>query len=50
VARAAYRLLAGCRKSLNKSLTSVVIVALETGLWKSELLGLTGIGSTWLAA
>ena len=37
----AYRLLAGCQKSLNKSLTSVVIVALETGLRKSELLGLT---------
>jgi integrase len=35
------RLLAACAESLNKSLSAIVPVALETGLRKSELLDLT---------
>ena len=35
------RLLAACAESLNKSLSAIVTVALETGLRKSELLDLT---------
>gem|GEM_PF-1892508 len=35
------RLLAACEKSQNKELLSIVTVALETGLRKGELLGLT---------
>jgi integrase len=35
------RLLTACRKSKNKELRSVVVIALESGLRRSELLGLT---------
>ena len=35
------RLLAACHKSKNKELRSIVVIALESGLRRSELLGLT---------